>query len=204
MDVFTNRSRRSPLYVALAVAGLTLAATGCTNDTIDDGDSPDVVLEVESFEGPEVTAALQGGGQGGSGQECRLQATEWSMTLRNVPKTDLAGPDSSPFNDIILDSMTVNYVWFGLPGGAAAPASDTIGLGGVTIEPDGTGTVTFFPIGNNALATDTTAPTGEPDLAGTSAAVNMLIRAHTVENEQILLPVTRNLNVQVCPPSTGP
>jgi hypothetical protein len=194
---------RNGSVLALVVIGLVAGAVGCTNDTVDDGDSPDVVLEVESFDSPAVTATLQGSGGSGGVTACLLQAADWQMTLRNVPKTDLAGPDSSPFNDIILDTMTVTYVWGGLPAGTVVPTSGVIGLGGITIEPEDTGSITFSPIGANVLATDTGGD-GEPDLAGTSALVNMVIRAHTVENEQITLPLTSVLNVQICPPSNSP
>jgi hypothetical protein len=203
MEALTMWSRRRSIVAATALAVLVAGSVACTSDTVDDGDSPDNVLEVESFEGPQATATLQGGTSGGAGQECLLTAPEWTMALRNVPKVDLAGPDSSPFNDIILDSMDVSYLWSGLPAGTIAPTGATIGLAGVTIPPDASESITFSPINTSALATDTGAPVGEPDLAGTSALVQMVIRAHTVENEHFTLPVAAVLNVQVCPPSAA-
>ena len=196
MEACTMWSRRR-LIIPLAVVGLIAGLVGCTNDTLDDGDSPDNVLEVESFAGPQATAALQGGGGGGT-SACLLRAVDWTMTLRNVPKSVLAGGDSIPFNTIVLDGISVTYQW---AGSAPGPASGFIGLAGVAIEPEGTASIAFLPIGSDALAVDGDTD-GIPDLSGSSAVLYMVVRGHTEENEQVTLSISAVLNIQVCPPAT--
>jgi hypothetical protein len=165
----------SILFLALAF----VAAGGCSHDGLDDGDSADVVMEIRTMETQPITAAQSQGGGG-----CTFTIVEWTATVANVPKSELAGPDSSPFNDIIVDSVTITYEWLN-------PAFGTVtrvkGLAG-TIPADETGSISFSPIEPEDIPSD-----------GVSANLTMLFQGHTVENESVSATAGATLIVNSCP-----
>jgi len=164
--------------LTLLLAAVLTAA--CTNNTLDDGGSGDVVLEIESMLNPPVTAtrnALSG--------VCSFTVVPWSITARNRPKNAPAG-DSSPFNDISLIDVTMDYDW--IDAGLATPQR-VFGLGGVVVPVDNTVTVTFPPIALDDL---------DGAYAGRTSSVTLNLAAVTVEGTRITAQVTRTLNVASC------
>jgi hypothetical protein len=191
------------------IAVLAAGAGSCTNDSLDDGGSADVVLEVLSLENPAVTGeAAQSGFCSLDGSvactttadcagaippaglceaECvGFVVQEWSATLGNAPKNVLAGGDSTPFNDVTLESVTITYSWLDP---AVSTPTRTVGLGNVTIPTDGTSSVTFAPIAFDDLSLS---------LEGHTANLSLVFRAKTVEGTRITDTVSRQLFVEAC------
>lgn len=165
-------------WVALLAALLVVATASCTNDTLDDGSSPGVYLEIRSFTNPPVTAQTdQNTGL------CAFTVVDWSVGMGNVPVNSTA--TTSPFNDIILDRVVITYQ----PSGTVR----TVGLGGISIRPGGTGSVNFQPVGFNDLGTLI------PEASTTD--LDLLFIGHTGEGEDVTLFTQRQLFVESC---TGP
>ncbi len=144
------------------VAAVVLAAAGCTGDSLDDGDSADVVLEVFSIpQIPPITTAVSGAG-------CTFIVTSVNVTLRNQATNDVV---ASPFGDIRLETVTLSYDWFTLP----ATPTRTLSIGG-TIPVGGSGSVSFPPILLQDLSTG---------YAGATASVDMLFRGRTVAGQDV-------------------
>ena len=119
--------------VVLAAAGW---FAGC-NGTIDG--EPNVVLEVSQLTTTPITSS-----QDGSNGNCTYTISPVSATLKNLPKNALAV--TSPFNDIILQSVSISYVWD--DGVVTSPVQ--AGLGG-TVPANGTASAQFAAISNVAL-----------------------------------------------------
>ena len=130
-----HKMRVLSLALLLASAG---ALISCTNDSLDDGTGPDVVLEVTLLENQPVTASEdeQTGG-------CTLEVQDWSAGLKNAPKNVYAS--GTPFNDIVVIDVTIEYNWID-------PAIQTrfvsegrtprvVGLGDITIPANSVQTV---------------------------------------------------------------
>jgi hypothetical protein len=166
---------------------LALAAVACTSDGLDDGDSPDVVLEIEALNNDAVTAQQQQQGAGGSGV-CTLQINDWTGTARNAPKSEVAGVGSEPFNDIVLESVTITYEWLD---GVAITPDRVVPLGDVIVPVGGTAQFTFAPISFQDVVA--------PGVQGSTANLTLEFDAHTVEGERIDTVIGRQLFVEVCP-----
>ena len=151
----TNRTLR-----ALLTVGLVLALQACAEGNLD---SANVVLVISSFPPiPAVTTTEEDG-------SCTfLVPTNTSVTLKSLPKTDLA---ESPFSDVVVESAVVSYTWDdGLIVGPIVQST----AGYVPCE--GTGTVAFLPIQFGDLTADR---------AGHSANLTVTFRGRTVDGVYI-------------------
>ena len=187
-----------------------LIVAGCASGDIDDADSAHVVMQIETLDTPGVTGAVEGDGvcSGDAAVSCASDATcanaqpalgscigltcvrtitEWSGTMRNVPKNSLA--NTSPFNDITLNTVDVSY-----PGSGIAP--ETLGMGGVTIPADNSGSFAFDPITFQGIA-------GFPDDQSASVNVLFTIRGQTAVNDAVTVTAAAQLNIETCF-NTGP
>jgi len=185
----------------IPVAAVLLLAGACTNNGLDNGSSPDVILEVIGFSTPPVTASPNTSGFcsattaiactadadcpfaevcniGG----CTLTVVDWTVTLSNVPKNSLA---ASPGNDIAMIDVLITY---GFPG-AGNPAPRTFGLGGQVIQTGGTGSILFQPLALQDL---------DATLLSTTGSLLLEFHGQTLEGSAINLLVTRDLIVQEC------
>ncbi len=149
----------------LLLAGLVLALGSCNPTSLDNSDSADVVLEVLNIpQVPPITAASVGGGA------CTFTVTNMTVTLRNQPKNTLAG--DSPFNDILVESVTLSYEWDDL---TLTTLPRTLAVGG-TVPANGSQTVSFPPIAlGDLLAT----------YAGHSASITMAFTGQTVSGKGV-------------------
>lgn len=170
-------------WMALFAAVL-LAASGCTNDALDDGDGPENVLAITALSNQPVTAQLQGGG---GVQSCTLQVQAWTGTASNVPLSEPAGPDSTPFNDIVLDTVEITYDWID---GVATTPTRVVGLGDIQIAPNGSASFSFEPIAFQDL---------NSDVIGQTANLTLVFHARTVEGAAVPRVVQRQLFVEACP-----
>lgn len=165
-----------------AVALLALAAIAwlpaCTGSDLDSGDSADVVLEVGTTTVPPVTAAPSAGGTGG----CTLTVAEGTMQLLNKPKNELA--TGSPFNDIQLETLTIEYQW---DNDVLQTLPITQNIAGV-VPANGTLTITFTPIYLNDIIV--------PDMLGHSCNLTMTVHGRTIDGRPVSTTVRgRVLNI---------
>ena len=86
-----------------SLAVLLLFAAGCTHDTLDDGDSADVIIEVAVLSNPAVTAALDT-----TTGACTFTVEDWTVEVANRPKNESV---SGPFNDVEMISVNISYNW---------------------------------------------------------------------------------------------
>lgn len=170
-------------WMTLALAAVLLAATACTGNALDNGSSPDVVIEVVTLQNDPVTAQEAEG-------FCTLEVVDWTATIANLPKNSLAGGESVPFNDVVMFSVIIEYydhddndrvnLLFG---------PRVVGLGDVAIPADGSNTVTFAPISFQDL--------GNVSLGSTLNLV-LTFQARTVEGTTIRDTVERQLFIEAC------
>ncbi len=157
-------------WILCAVAVM-LAVPACTENDIDEGDQ-DVVLLLTSFDAPAVTGDPEIGFcqdsptipclnsnncafddvciLTGIGGECTISA--WTFTLENKPLSE--GASESPFNDVVLNSLTIAYDF---PPLGSIEFIRTIGLAGVVIPAAGSGSISFPPISSGDIEADNTA-----------------------------------------------
>ena len=150
----------------IAVAALCVAvlAPGCNDGTVDDGDTGDVVLEVAQVATTPITSATDPNNPG----VCTITVTDWTTTLNNKPKNGSA--IVSPWNDIMVGTVDITYVWDD-PSIVTAPVTMNIngtvpanGSLGVKHPPIFLGDVTGAMLGHSANLTMTyhgTAVSGE-------------------------------------------
>jgi len=169
---------KSKKYLMPLLAAVLLVTASCTNDALDNGSGPDVILEVVSLENPPVTA--QQAQQGGL---CTLLVEDWTASVQAAPKNPLAIP---PFNDLVLHTVTVMYEW--IDPGLSTPTR-VIGLGDTTVPAGGIAAVTFAPIAFDDL---TAAQQGH------TANLTLVFDASTVEGSGVRATVQRQLFVEVC------
>jgi hypothetical protein len=193
-------------WLMIPLAAVIVLAASCTGNDVDDGDSADVVLEVETLENPPVTGQLTNtssfcsltgvpcstGDDCGvnevcqQGQVCELTVEDWRAPLAAFPKSGVA-VDSIPFNDVIINSITVTY---SNPAWPIDGQTRVIGVGGIAVPVGDTAEVTFSPISFDDLDPDT--------MEGTTADLVMVFNAITVEGTAINLTVLRQLFIETC------
>ena len=171
--------KRTPLAL-LALIPL-LVTAGCTNDTLDDGDSADVIMEVLVLSNPPVSAALDT-----MTGACTFTITDWSFDVAAEPKNALADP---PYNDIELISVSIVYDWLNdaLDAGQVNPR--IVGLGGTTVPAGASAQVAFQPIAFDDLTLGH---------SGSTANLTMTFVGRTVEGTTITKVVLRQLNIESC------
>ncbi|MDH3629080.1 MAG: hypothetical protein OEV00_08970 [Acidobacteriota bacterium] len=167
-------------WMLLLLATVLIGAVSCTSDSLDDGDSADVVLEISVFDAPAVSASLDQ-----MTLVCTFTINDWQVSFENLPKNGSAD-DSSPFNDIVVQDVAITYNWIDP---ANATPSRTFGLGGVAV-----------PVGEQIQATFTPIAFDDLTLAisGSTANLQMVFRAVTVEGTQMFIGVTKQLNIEGC------
>jgi hypothetical protein len=119
--------RTQTKHIARTVLLVALAAFPACNSYIDE--EPNVVLEVSQASIAPVTGTFSP-----TTGLCVFTIANASITFANKPKNGLSGTSVSPFNDIVLQSIIVDYVWddgaalsgqqFGVSG--TVPAGGTI------------------------------------------------------------------------------
>jgi len=165
---------------SLLLLPLALLAVACTNDALDDGGSPDVVLEVKALENPPVTASLDR-----TTGVCTFTVEDWSFDALNLAKNETA-EGSSPFNDITLTTVTIEYNWIDT---AVSTPTRVFGLGGVVVPVGGNANLTFQPIAFDDLSIA---------LSSHTANLTMIFEAVTVEGSHLRTTVGRQLSVESC------
>ncbi len=207
--------RASKTWISLMLVVFVMTAA-CTNNSVDDADSPNSVLEVVTLDNPAITGQITAGtcsldtsrvcvtgldcaGDPGlgvpaggvclidpTGEGCQVE--EWSASLGNVPKTELG--TTSPFNDIALQSVTVSYTW-DVP---FANGPVTFPLAG-TIPPGSTISTTFFPITNADLsALGATLPLP----IAVTGFLTMTFRGTMVDGSPVVVTAGEQLFVEAC------
>ncbi len=207
--------RASKTWISLMLVVFVMTAA-CTNNGLDNADAPNTVLEVVTLDNPPITGQILAGtcsldetricvsdlaclpdpGQGiPDGGICEIDPTEegcqleeWSVSLGNVPKSDLA--TTSPYNDIVMQSVTVNYAW-DVP---FANGPVTFPMAG-TIQPEGTLNSTFFPITNADLSLLGDSLT--PPIAVTGF-LTMTFRGTMVDGSPVVVTTGEQLFVEAC------
>jgi len=122
--------------IAVAALCVAVVAPGCSNGTVDDGNTGDVVLEVASTTTTPITGAADPALPG----VCVFTVTDWTATLNNKPKNGSA--IVSPWNDIMMGTVDITYVWDD-PSIVTAPV--TMNISG-TVPANGSLGVKFPPI----------------------------------------------------------
>jgi hypothetical protein len=161
--------------VLLAAAGW---FAGC-NGTIDD--EPNVVLEVKTLNITPIN-----GTRNATSGACVFTIQNATATFDNKPKNALAA--ASPFNDIVLQSVTVGYTWQNATVGVT---SSTFGVGG-TIPADGSGSGQFSVVN----AQDLLVPVNRE---GQTASLTLVFRGVTVGGEAVSATTGGSLTVNTCP-----
>lgn len=165
--------------VVVAAAGW---FAGC-NSTLDDSDA-NVVLEVENVTIPPVTAQLdQVAGT------CTYTLTNANATFKNKPKNSKA--TTSPFNDIILQTVDIIYFWDdeGSNPLAAQFPDRTTGLGG-SVPAEGSATAQFGVVSGADLVTY--------DRESHAATLQMTFRGKTVSGDDVSVTTGGTLLVNSC------
>jgi hypothetical protein len=125
--------------LALSALVALAALTSCNSD-LDDPDGPNVILEAENIVIPPVNGATDE-----TTGICTFTITNATATFRNRPKNEAGA--SSPFNDIMLQTVHVSYEW----GPGNAPQADAVfGLGG-TVPADASSPAQFAVVSGNDL-----------------------------------------------------
>jgi hypothetical protein len=166
----TKSLARSIVLAAVA------AFAGC-NGHIDE--EPNVVLEVDTVMIAPITGAIDS-----TTGTCAFTVTNATATFKNKPKNALA--EASPFNDIILQSVTVSYVW----GGGQILTNKVFGLGG-TVPANGSSSGSFSVINANDLIS--ASPNG-----GDTASLTMVFRGVTVSGDDVSVTTGGTLTVNTC------
>lgn len=168
--------------LTLLAAGLLLMTASCTGNSLDDGDSANVVLQVAQIEMVPITCTVVGGLD-------TFTITEATATLNNVPKTEDA--ITSPFNDILVESLTISYDWD--DGFAMAPFTTTVR---VVVPANGANTVEYLPMTLQTLLNSAR--------DGHSAEVTIEFRGHAEDGEAVFARGGGPLVVERCVGAPAP
>jgi len=139
---------------------------GC-NSKIDS--EPNVVLEVSTLNITPIT-----GTRSSTTGACVFTITNASATFNNKPKNSLSGTSVAPFNDVVLRSVIVDYVW----DDGAAVLGQEFGVSGTV--PSGGSVTTQFPIVNNVVLTSGVNPRD-----GHTATLSLRVFGITVAGESV-------------------
>ena len=193
--------------LAIALLALLVGAAACADNDLDDDDAGDVVMTIGALTNPPVTGQREAGTTGQCSvsfvpcqsntdcglnevcvlpQACTLKVVNWSATVFAAAKNAVAVP---PFNDIILQDVTISYQWIN-PSIVTPPF--VAGLGNVTVPTGGSNSVQFPPISTDAINSN-------PALPGSTANLTLVFRARTVEGAEIVQVATRPLIIETCP-----
>jgi hypothetical protein len=154
-----------------------VAALAACNGTIDS--EPNVILEVENMNIAPITGAIDS-----TTGNCAFTVTNASATFKNKPKNALA--EASPFNDIILQSVTVTYVW----DNGFVLTNRVFGLGG-TVPANGSSSGNFSVI--NAADLIAASPNG-----GNTASLALVFRGVTVSGDAVSVSTGGTMTVNTC------
>jgi hypothetical protein len=145
--------------------------SSCTENDLDESEA-DVVLEILGITNPAVTGNVGTSTCSISGADCVVDAdcqvgqnggvclppptgtclvSDWTVNFVNKPLS--AGGVETPFNDIVVSSVTIAYV--NLDGTPYGPPPRTFAVGS-TIEADSQGTGQFQPIAFQDIGVDNT------------------------------------------------
>lgn len=176
--MLNRKSWMTPILAAV------LLAAACTGNNLDDGSSPDVVIEVAALENSPVTAQQAEGDETG----CTLEVVDWTASIENIPKNTLAG--TSPYNDVVMTVVIIEYYDFDDNDRANLLFGPrVVGLGDVTIPAGATNSVSFAPISFQDLASVS---------MGSTLNLVLTFRAQTVEGTTISDTVDRQLFIELC------
>jgi len=154
-------------FTVAFAASLVLIVAACAHGNLDDGDSANVILTVQTVPSiPPVTAAPSPGGTG-----CTFTVPNTNVSLGSRPKTELAL--GSPFSDIAMDDVVITYEWVNPTGGEVT--EDTLYISG-TIPVNGTQTVSFVPIRLDYL---------NQGISGRTANLTLLFHGHTLDGHAV-------------------
>lgn len=168
----------------MLLAALLLVVPACTSNSLDDGDSADVVLEVVSLDNPPVAGEI------GEGGFCGFTVESWTASLANIPKNRVSGEGTSPYNDIVVNSLVIAYEWIDCA--SCSTVDRFVGLGNVSVPAGGLNAVTFEPIALDDVLN------GLPDIEGSTANLTLTFTAQTVEGTVITERAYRQLHVESC------
>ncbi len=205
--------RASKTWISLMLVVFVMTAA-CTNNSVDDADSANSVLEVVTLDNPAITGQITAGTcsldtarvcvtdadcsatpdlpAGGvclidpTGEGCQVE--EWSASLGNVPKSELG--TTSPFNDIVMQSVTISYAW-DVP---FANGPVTFPLAG-TISPGSTLASTFFPITNADL---TALGANLPVPIAVTGFLTLTFRGTMVDGSPVVVTAGEQLFIEAC------
>jgi hypothetical protein len=201
------------IKVCLTVLLLALVPA-CTGNDLDDADSADVLLLINSMDSPSVRASRQSTTSGtcaATGTFCQdnsdcgaldqciradvciLEVEDWSVAVTAAPKNSLA---EAPYNDIVMVSVDISYDWVNDSLDGIIPPQN-IGLGNIAIPTGGQGNVKFPPIPSDPLNITTGTPPTSP-FEGATANMTMTFNAVTVEGTQIRQTALRQLLIEIC------
>ena len=173
------------LTIALVAAGWLLSC----NSKIDE--EPNVVLEVETLTIPPVASTANG-----PGGACTFTIANATGTFKNKPKNQFA--EDSPFNDIILQNVSVAYTW----DDAVAQAPVVAGLGG-SVPANGSASALFSVISSAALLADGPGDPPGTGRAGHSASLGLTFNGVTVSGDAVSTTTGGTLQVNSCTVNLG-
>ena len=168
-----NKFKKATWIALMLAIGMLTAA--CASNDLDDPDSPNVVVTVQTLTVPPITAAEDPNNAG----VCLFTIADATATLRSQPKSDPA--DNSPFNDTVMTSVEISYSWD--DGTPMAPAA--FGISG-TIPVGGTGSILFPPVAGGSLTAA---------LASHTASLDLVFRGHTVSGDEVVVPTGGSLTI---------
>jgi hypothetical protein len=169
----THTKKIVALTVGFAVAGW---FAGC-NSSLED--ETNVVLEVATITIPPITAATSAG-------VCTFTIPTSSATFNNKPKNHLAGAAVYPYNDIVLQNVTVGYQW----DDGAALVGEPFGIGG-TVPAGGSQNATFTVANATVLGTG-----GARD--GHTAWLTLTFNGITISGDPVSATTGASLSVNSC------
>lgn len=169
--------RKHTKLLARTIVLATVAVFAGCNGTIDS--EPNVVLEVTTLTISPVTGAIDS-----VTGNCAFTLTNASASFSNKPKNHLA--EVSPFNDIVLQSVSITYVW----DNGFVLADTVFGIGG-TVPANGAASVNFSVV--NAADLIAASPNG-----GNTASLYMVFHGTTVSGEPVSVASGGTLTVNTC------